>query len=155
MKTTWPLLAVFVSVLVFAGTQACAGFVPTYLVIHSPDHPETWASGAMLQSKNLRWDNDRKVLFAYIVYSTAEFQDRQHPAQSDLHSVYFPGVYLASNGVDLMANDKNGGSVVIGEVHNGFFGQSVSLNKHVDFEVHREGPHIYAKLTFNRLMDFR
>jgi hypothetical protein len=55
-----------------------------------------------------------------------------------------------------MANDKNGGSFIVGQVHHGFFGEHIALSKHVQFDVHRQnGGLIYASLTFNRLMTFR
>jgi hypothetical protein len=154
VKTKRLLLTVFASAMVLASTYAWADEA-TYMVIKSPDHPQTWYSGALLASKKLRWDPKRHVLLADIVFSTQEYSDRTDPPEWDYHTVVLPGIHLAGNGVDLIATNARGQTALIGQVKNSLLGKAVYLNEHVNFDVHREnGGLIYTSLTFNRLMTY-
>ncbi|MCE0497327.1 MAG: hypothetical protein LV481_05195 [Methylacidiphilales bacterium] len=140
-----------VMILASANAWAASYSTPVYMKITSPEHPTTWTSGALQQSRVLRWDSSRQMLVADVKYSSKFYEDSANPGQTDDHQVAFPNVRLAANGTDLIAS-KHGESVIIGRVERTFLGQNIVLNKGVDFNVHRESGKIYASLIYNALM---
>lgn len=123
-----------------------------YMHITSPDHPQTWVVGANRESQTLRWDGNRRILLCDVKYSTKDYADSVNPAESDSHTLTFPRVHLAANGVDLCATNREGQTATIGQLRNGLFGKEVVLNKHVDLNVHRIDGAIHAALNYNSLV---
>jgi hypothetical protein len=124
---------------------------PVFMSIPSPDHPSTWVVGAHQKAKLLRWDASRRTLFADVKYSTEDYADNANPAQTDDHSLAFPSVCLAKNGVDLLASNRHGQTAAIGRIQNGLFGREVVLKKCVSLNVHRVEGRINASLVYDAL----
>lgn len=126
---------------------------PVYLSVSSPDHPKTWTAGALQKSKILRWDSAQQGLVVDVKYSSEFYADSVNPGQEDEHSLAFPMIKLARNGIDLIATNRQGESVVIGRRNGGLFGTDVVLNPGVDLNVHRINGKIQASLTYNALAE--
>jgi hypothetical protein len=126
---------------------------PIYLSVRSPDHPETWTAGALQKSKTLRWSSTRQMLLVDVKYSSEFYADSANPGQEDEHSLAFPMIKLARNGIDLIATNRQGESMVIGRRNGGLFGTDVVLNPGVDLKVHRINGKIHASLTYNALAE--
>ena len=91
------------------------------------------------------------MLVADVEYSTVDYADSVNPTETDYHSLAFPNVRLASNGIDLVATSRDGETATIGRIENGFFGKKIVLNDGVDLNVHRLHGKIYASLVYNAL----
>lgn len=152
MKTITRFALGLSATLILASTSALAksDSGPTFLSVTSPDHPDTWAAGAHQNWKALRWDSSRQKLIADVEYSTADYADAVDPTQTDEHSLTFPDVRLAGNGVDLLVSNHEGKRISIGHLKKGILGTEVILNKGVNLDVHR-GDHgkIYASIVYD------
>jgi len=110
----------------------------------SPDHPKTWVDGATRTHQELRWDADKHMLLADVVYSTQDFADGPHPTQEDDFTLTFPTVHF-----DPASGKFTAGGMVVARLHGGLFGSEVALDPKVTLSIHRHHGVVYGALVPN------
>jgi hypothetical protein len=138
-------VAFFLTILIvmgaMLGSSAQAQNYNAYAYAKSPDHPKTWVDGATRTHQELRWSDEKHMLVADVVYSTADFADGPHPTQEDDFTLTFPTVHFDPASGKFTAN-----GVVVARLHGGLFGHEVALDPKVDLSIHRHHGVVYGAL---------
>lgn len=113
--------------------------------VESPDHPQTWVSGASNIHQDLRWDTQKGMLVADVKYSTRDYADDANPTRESDYTLSFPNVRF-----DAATNRFTVHGVTVGTLRQGLFGSEVVLDKGVKLSIHRQHGLINAMIMPGR-----